>query len=273
MESLNSSKSVNRLGRGLDVLLGPENSKDQILLLDIEKIVPNKAQPRKDFDSSLLKELAQSIKENGVLQAILVEKRGETYQIIAGERRWRASCMAGLKKIPAVLKKVENEKDLAFWALAENLQREDLNPIEQALAFKKIMEKTNLNQELLARKLGISRPSLANSLRLLNLEPEVRELVKQKKLSFSQARELLRIKEPLKQKEMALACLKKSLSVRKIKQKKGEKAPPFWLGQSLAQIERKIDLALKLHYSKGKGFVGFSFKNDEELKKILHKLS
>ena len=271
MKNLSSSKlKGKRLGRGLDVLLGPASYKNEVLLLDIEKIVPNKNQPRKNFEKQALLELSQSIKENGILQAILVKKTEEGYQIIAGERRWRAAGLAGLKKIPAVSKAESTKKEMDLWALVENLQREDLNPMEQAQALQKIMAEGSWSQETLAKYLGISRPSLANSLRLLNLDPEVQQLVWDKKLSFSQARELLRFKDPKKQREMAMACLKQSLPVIKITKNKNKKPNlPCWVRKNLTEIEKKWNQTLKLKYSKGKGFLSFSFKSEEELKKLL----
>jgi len=155
--------------------------------------------------------------------------------------------------------------------LVENLQREDLNPMEQAQALQKIMQEGSWSQETLAKHLGLSRPSLANSLRLLNLDPEVQQLLSEKKLSFSQARELLRFKDPAKQREMAKACLKKSLTVRKIGLK-GSSSPPFWLRKTLPEIEKAWNQKIKLNYSQGKGLLSFSFKNEEELKRLLDQL-
>ena len=242
-------------------------------MLDIEKIQPNREQPRKDFNKEALNELANSIKQNGVLQAILIEKKGGTYQIIAGERRWRAAGLAGLKKIPVLLKTKIEKKDSSLWALIENLQREDLNPIEEAEAFKKIMEESGWGQELLAKKLAMSRSSLANSLRLLNLDPEVQKLVREKKLSFSQARELLKFKDLKQQREMALLCVKKSLTVQKISQKqKKEEELPFWLKRTLSKLEKRFSQRLKINWLKGRGSLTFSFKNQEELKQTLNQL-
>ena len=268
MDALNSlDKKNNRLGRGLDFLLGPVSAENQTLLLDIEKVYPNKEQPRKSFDKESLNELAQSIKKNGVLQAILVEKKGENYQIIAGERRWRACCLAGLKKIPALLK--NHVEDSALWALIENLQREDLNLIEQAQAFKKLMAEKGLNQEALAESLGWARSSLANTLRLLHLDPEVQNLVRDKKLSFSQAKELLKLKDFKKQREMAELCLKKSLTVQKLTQNQRKSEPPFWFKKALSQLEKQFSKRIQWSYFKGKGSLRFSFKNEAELKALL----
>ena len=274
MDSLKAldKKKDNRLGRGLDFLLGPSDSSSQTLLLDIEKVYPNKEQPRKDFDKEALRELAESIRKNGLLQAILVEKKEEHYQIIAGERRWRAAGLAGLKKIPALLKINVEEKDSSLWALIENLQREDLNPIEQAQAFKKIMQESGWGQEVLAEKLALSRSSLANSLRLLNLDPEVQKLVREKKLSFSQARELLKFKDLKKQREMAQICLKQSLTVQKLKSVQKKTDFPFWLKKSVIELEKRFSQRIKLSWFKGKGSLSFSFKNEEELKRTLNQL-
>ena len=275
MESLKvlDKKKDNRLGRGLDFLLGPSDSSSQTLLLDIEKIYPNREQPRKDFDKEALQELAESIRKNGLLQAILVEKKEGAYQIIAGERRWRAAGLAGLKKIPALLKINVEQKDSSLWALIENLQREDLNPIEQAQAFKKIMQESGWGQEVLAKKLALSRSSLANSLRLLNLDSEVQKLVREKKLSFSQARELLKFKDLKKQREMAQLCLKESLTVQKLNRTQQKKEElPFWLKKVVSELEKRFSQRLKLSWQKGKGSLSFSFKNEEELKQTLNQL-
>lgn len=265
----------NRLGRGLDALLGPSKQGDQILLLDVEKVYPNKEQPRKVFDRENLKELSASIKTNGVLQPILVQKNGSQYQIIAGERRWRAVCMAGLHKVPAIVKN-PNSKQQSIWALIENIQREDLNPIEKARAFKKIMEEENISQATLAASLGQSRSSLANFLRLLHLDKEVQKLVEARQISFAQARELLRFKSPKEQREMAKACLKKSLTVKNISSKADKKSAkddiPFWAKRALSHLEKQFSQKLGLNYSKGKGRLVFSFQNETELKALLDKL-
>lgn len=271
----NLTDKNNRLGRGLDALLGPSKQEDQVLLLDIEKIYPNKDQPRKVFDKESLEELCSSIKANGVLQPILVQKFGDSYQIIVGERRWRASCLAGLRKIPAIIKNPDPSQK-SVWALIENIQREDLNPIEKARAFKKIIEEKNISQEALAESLGQSRSSLTNFLRLLQLDKEVQKLVEEKRISFAQARELLRFKSSKEQREMAKACLKKSLTVKNINLKASKKtieeALPFWAKKALSHLERQFSKRLKLDYSKGKGRLVFSFQNETELKDLLDRL-
>ena len=266
------SRKNDRLGRGLDVLLGPSQKSIQVLLLDIEKIYPNKEQPRKAFDKKSLEELCASIKENGVLQPILVQKLGDNYQIIAGERRWRAACMAGLHKIP-VLVKTSTSSQKPIWALIENIQRENLNPMEKARAFKKIIDKESMSQEALANSLGQSRSSLTNFLRLLQLDREVQRLVEAGKISFAQARELLRFKSSKQQREMARSCLKRSLTVKSISLKAAKKGTlPFWAKKALSHLEKKFSQRLKLDFSKGRGRLVFPFRNEAELKDLLVKL-
>lgn len=261
----------NRLGRGLDALLGPSPKTDQILLIDIEKIQPNKKQARKVFDKQSLEELAHSIKQNGVLQAILVEKKGDIYQIIAGERRWRAVCMAGLKQIPALVKTSKLEQK-SLWTLIENIQREDLSPIEEARAFKQLMDEKDITQESLAKKLSRSRSSVANTLRLLQLDPQVQKLVEEKKISFAQARELLRFQSPKEQRAMAKKCIQQSWTVKKLNAKTSKKQspPPFWAKKSLSHLEKKFSQRLKLDYRRG--HLIFSFKDEIELKNLLNQL-
>ena len=269
------SNKKNRLGRGLDVLLGPPKGGTHVLLLDIEKVYPNRVQPRTAFSKESLEELCASIKRNGVLQPILVQKLGDKYQIIAGERRWRAVCMAGLHKIPALVK-TPDPGQRSIWALIENLQREDLNPMEKARAFKKIIDKEAMSQEDLAISLGQSRSSLTNFLRLLQLDEEVQKLVEIKRISFAQAREILRFKSPKKQREVAKACLKKDLTVRdislRLERKRGKEGVPFWAKKALSHLEKHFSQSLKLDYLKGRGRLVFSFKNETELKNLFNKL-
>ena len=220
------AKKVQRgLGRGLGALLGdaveteetakaPEEEKqvDEVRLIPIRLIDPNREQPRKSFDESALAELAQSIRAVGVLQPIIVCRNGERYTIIAGERRWRAARMAGLTQVPAVVIEADDRKAMEL-AMIENLQREDLNPIEEAEGYKVLMEQYNMTQEETAKRVGKSRPAVANALRLLNLCEPVRAMVEDGRLSGGHARALLPL--PAKQQETAAAAvLKSELSVR-----------------------------------------------------------
>lgn len=183
--------------------------------MDIELIIPNPDQPRKNFDEDLLNELAISIKRYGVIQPITVVKNGLKYIIIAGERRYRACKIAGLKKIPVIIKDY-SEKECKEIALIENLQREDLNPIEEAVAFRKLIDEYNLSQEELANNLGKSRPAIANSLRLLTLHPQVQKLVVDGRLSAGHARCLVSIKDYDAQIKYANAAADKKISVREL---------------------------------------------------------
>ncbi len=183
--------------------------------MDIELIIPNPEQPRKNFDEDLLNELAISIKRYGVIQPITVVKNGLKYIIIAGERRYRACKIAGLKKIPVIVKDY-TEKECKEIALIENLQREDLNPIEEAVAFRKLIDEYNLSQEELANNLGKSRPAIANSLRLLTLHPQVQKLVVDGRLSAGHARCLVSIKDYDAQIKYANAAADKKISVREL---------------------------------------------------------
>ena len=183
--------------------------------MDIELIIPNPEQPRKNFDEYLLNELAISIKRYGVIQPITVVKNGLKYIIIAGERRYRACKIAGLKKIPVIVKEY-TEKECKEIALIENLQREDLNPIEEAVALRKLIDEYNLSQEELANNLGKSRPAIANSLRLLTLHPQVQKLVVDGRLSAGHARCLVSIKDYDAQIKYANAAADKKISVREL---------------------------------------------------------
>lgn len=197
-----ANKKKNGLGKGVNVLFN--DSPDELLsvlesepdksgrnLLPIIDIEPNKDQPRKDFDGDKLAALAESIKEHGVISPILVTPgKGGTYKIVAGERRWRASKLAGLKEIPCIIKEL-NAQELSELAMVENLQRDDLNPIEESEGYRYLMERFSLTQEEIAKKIGKSRSAIANALRLNNLCPEVKALLKDDKLSQGHARALL----------------------------------------------------------------------------------
>ena len=204
------------LGRGLDALI-PDKG-DNIVNLDIDRIMPGKQQPRRVFHEDALKELSISIKEKGVLQPIIVSRTGDgTFNLIAGERRWRASMIAGLKKIPALIKNVAS-KDALEIALIENIQREDLNPIETAEAFNRLQQEFKMTQEELADKVGKERATVANYLRLLKLPDEIKDMLYNGALSMGHARALLSIEGRLNQIEAARKIIKKGLSVREAEQ-------------------------------------------------------
>ncbi|HEY0101089.1 MAG TPA: ParB/RepB/Spo0J family partition protein [Pyrinomonadaceae bacterium] len=206
------------LGRGLSALLSETPSataaNEELREVDIDLIEPNNVQPRTRFDETQLEELAQSIKINGVVQPILVRKTaGGRYQIVAGERRWRAAQRAGLQRIPSVIRDVPDDKMLEL-ALIENIQRQELNAIEEAYAYKRLIETFNLTQETVAQRVGRDRTFVTNYLRLLRLPEDIQRLVEESKLSMGHARALLGIDDADKQRQIARNIIERSLSVR-----------------------------------------------------------
>ncbi|MBA7506317.1 Stage 0 sporulation protein J [subsurface metagenome] len=203
------------LGKGIEALI-PKVSRAapmEIVSIDINKIKPNKYQSRMQFDQEKLKELANSIKGKGVVQPIIVSPSGENYQLVAGERRWWAAKMAELKEIPAVVRRV-TDREMFEISLIENIQREDLNPIEEATAFERLMKEFNLTQQELADHLGKTRSTVANILRLINLPEEIKEFVSRKLISAGHARVLLSIAGEEKRIDLARKILKEKLTVR-----------------------------------------------------------
>jgi len=204
------------LGRGLSALLGEEKTRsdsENYLDLDLDLIDPNSQQPRSRFTEERLEELAQSIRTNGIIQPIVVRKRGTRYQIIAGERRWRAAQRVGLQKIPAVIREVGDEKLLEL-ALIENIQRQELNAIEEAKAYKNLVDTIGLTQEVIAERVGKNRTIITTFLRLLKLPKDIQNLVEEEKLSAGHGRALLMLNDPDLQKRLAAKVIELSLSVR-----------------------------------------------------------
>lgn len=201
------------LGRGLSALLGDESPKDNVIELGIEQIVPNSEQPRTRFEESALEELAQSIKANGIVQPIVVRKTDGGHQIVAGERRWRAAQKAGLRRVPVVVREVTDEKLLEL-ALIENIQRQELNPIEEARAFRKLIDNIGLTQEMVAERVGKERSLIATSLRLLKLPDEVLSFIEEGKISAGHGRVLLMANDSATQRRVAKTIVAMSLSVR-----------------------------------------------------------
>ena len=216
-----AAKDKKGLGLGLDALFAAndlEEAEGELLTLPIAKVEPREAQPRKNFEEEALQTLADSIAQYGLIQPIVARKLDSGYyQIIAGERRWRASRMAGLTEVPVRVITADDRRT-AELALVENLQREDLNPIEEAKGYKTLMEDYGLTQEETAKSVGRSRPAVANSLRLLSLSPKVMDLVEKKELSAGHARALLPLSNEKLQWDAAQEVLKKSLSVRRTEQ-------------------------------------------------------
>jgi len=203
------------LGKGLGALI-PEAETEEtraLLYCGIEEIIPNRSQPRKHFDESRLQELADSIKEKGILEPLMVRRVDQGYELVVGERRWRAAQKAGLKEVPVLVKDLADREALEI-SLIENIQREDLNPIEEAEAFKHLMEEFNLSQEELAQRIGKDRATIANTLRLLRLPFEIRNQVLQDHITSGHARAILSLDAKEKQKELCALIIQKGLSVR-----------------------------------------------------------
>lgn len=203
------------LGRGLSALVPEENRNlnEELFEVDIDLIGPNAEQPRTRFAEDKMEELSQSIRENGIIQPIVIRRRGGKYEIVAGERRWRAAQRAGFKKIPAVVREVSDEKLLEF-ALIENIQRHELSPIEEAKAYKKLIGNLGLTQEMVAKRVGKDRTFITNYLRLLKLPDDVQKLVEEDKISVGHARALLAIDDNSAQIRIARTIMDMSLSVR-----------------------------------------------------------
>lgn len=284
-ESLHNNYKRKSLGRGLGALLGDDiNISDEnptkILcdnFVEIEKIKPGKYQPRTEFDQEALQSLAASIKEKGVLQPLLVRRIGDTFEIIAGERRWRASKLAGLNKVP-VIEKEFNDQEVLEVALVENLLRENLSAIEEAEGFQRLIDEFSHTQEALSQIVGKSRSHIANILRLLTLPNSVKELIKEGKLSAGHARALVGLENA---EALAGQIVAKGLSVRqveelvaKIKASPAQKSPAKAKNEDLADIEKdlikKLGLRIKISPSKqGGGKVVMQYASVAELDMIL----
>jgi len=233
------------LGRGISALLGDEpvsRSDEGYLDIDLDLIRPNADQPRTRFTEVNLEELTQSIKANGVVQPIIVRKDGDRYEIVAGERRWRASQRAGLRKIPAVVREVSDEKLLEL-ALIENIQRQELNAIEEARAYKKLIDTLGLTQEMVASRVGKDRTFIANYLRLLKLPDDLQTLVSEEKLSAGHARALLMVDNADAQRRVARSVIEMALSVRETE--KAVKRLARGESETKVQIKPKLDANLK----------------------------
>ncbi|MBE0425478.1 MAG: ParB/RepB/Spo0J family partition protein [Nitrospirae bacterium] len=266
------------LGKGLEALI-PERG-EEVVHLDVALILPGEQQPRKTFKDDSLKELAASIKEKGVIQPIIVSRVGDgTFSIITGERRWRAAALAGLKKIPALIKNMAS-KDALEVALIENIQREDLNPIETAEAFNRLISDFKLTQEELSGKVGKDRATIANYLRLLKLPEEVKSFIYNGSLSVGHAKAILAIEGKANQIETARKIIKKGLSVREAellsrKVSKPQKTKPEKDPQ-ISSLEEKLIRSLGtrvriVHKGKG-GKIEIEYYSLEELDRLLEVL-
>ena len=275
------------LGKGLGALLGDfeevSAEKSPYQLLPIYKVEPNRNQPRQDFDEEELEALAESISVHGIIQPLTVrELESGYYQIIAGERRWRAARMANLTEVPAVIIEADDKKAMEL-ALIENLQRQDLNPVEEALGYRTLMEDYGLTQEEAAGRVGKSRPAVANALRLLNLCPEVLEKVRESALSAGHARAVLSLKTEKKQKEAAQKIIALGLSVRQAellcknmdKEPAPVKEPTLavnYVSECEKALSKQLGRGVKIVNGKRKGRFELEFYGQEDLQILLDAL-
>ncbi len=279
------------LGRGLDALFESygadpkaDDERSGVKKIKITAIDPNPYQPRKIFDEQKIQELAGSIKQHGIVQPIAVKRQGDRYMIIAGERRWRAARAAGLSEIPAVIMDL-SEKEIIEVALIENLQREDLNPIEEAQGIKLLIEQYKLTQEEVADRLGRSRPAIANTLRLLNLSPQIQDHLISGKLTEGHARALLGISDPKLRDQVAQRVLERGLNVRETEQlikkiigqkktqKKSKPEKPVYLMELEMNLEEALGTRVQINPGKKKGIIEIEYYGDDDLERILEKLT
>ena len=273
------------LGKGLGALLQnvdlvSDEIKGSIVELKINDISPNADQPRKAFDQEKLEDLSASIRENGVIQPIIVRKGLQGYKIVAGERRWRASRMAGLSVIPAIIRELTDTQVLQH-ALIENIQRQDLNPLEEAYALEKLIKEHEMTQEKLSTVVGRSRPAIANTLRLLNLPDDLKKMVMNEELTAGHARALLSIPDQTVQIKAAGMIKSRELSVRdteKLVKKlavppKPAKKPDPAYTLSVKEVEQRLTSSLgtrvKLKDKQGKGLIQISYYSNEDLDRLL----
>lgn len=279
------AKKMSGLGKGLGALM-LENSTDEMLTeneLPINEIIPNRDQPRKTFDEAALEELAQSIKQHGVLQPLLVRPiPSGGYQLVAGERRWRACRIAGLNKVPVVIKELTDTETMEI-AIIENLQREDLNPIEEAEGLQVLIDKCGYTQEEVAVSVGKSRPAIANSLRLLRLPQEVRDMTKNGDISAGHARALLAFDNEAMMLEAAKNIVSNKMTVRdverlaKIKEtdeprrRRTRRRDSFYDEVELS-LSETLGRKVKVYTGRGSGTLEIEFYSQEDLKELANKL-
>jgi len=272
------------LGRGLDALIpqqAPKMPDSSPTEMDIDEIVPNRNQPRKRFDQQELENLAESIRSVGIVEAIVLRREGEKYAIIAGERRWRAARLAGLRRVPVVVKDVSEDKALEM-ALIENIQREDLNPIEEAQAYQLLLTNLRLRQEDLAKQVGKSRAAIANALRLLGLPAGVQQYLIDGRLSAGHARALLSLKKKNQMEALAKRAAEKGSSVRELenlaaklgdetgeKQRGGGKTRDPELARIESRLEESLGTKTLIRHGRKGGRIEITYYDSDDLERIL----
>jgi len=275
------------LGKGISALIPAteEVQSKKIAFLELGKVKPNPLQPREDFDPESMAELVQSIKEKGLLQPILVRPKGDNYELIAGERRLRAANLLNLKEIPAIIKDVEDRDSLEL-ALIENIQRQELNPIEEARAYQYLIEKFQLTQEEVGDVLGKSRVAITNCLRLLKLPGEIQEEVRSGRISYAHGRALLEIEDVNMQRKMVRDIISKSLSVRelesiiKTRRPMAGRARPGTRSKNIdpqvvmleEQLQQALATKVRIVKNKKRGHIVVEFYSQEDLERIVNKM-
>lgn len=267
------------MAKGLDGM--PADDQDEtVAILDISEIRRNPYQPRTEFDPEKLKELADSIAEHGILQPIIVRKSVKGYDIVAGERRFRASKLAEKETIPAIIKELTDRQMMEF-AIIENLQRENLSPLEEAKSYRELMDGLGITQNDVAERLGKSRPYIANMLRLLNLPPRVRQMINARELSGAHGRTLLSLKDPLQLEAAAKKAVEEEMSVRSLeiyvksladpsvrKRKKASDKPVF-IARHEAKLKERFGTTVEISKQRKKGTISLEFRNEAEFKRII----
>jgi ParB family transcriptional regulator, chromosome partitioning protein len=294
------------LGRGLGALLGGAPAKpapfptihpiapaetESVRQVPLERVRPCPLQPRKEFRAEALEELAESIRQQGIIQPLVVRRKGDDYELIAGERRWRAAGLAGLKEVPVIVREADDLSVLEL-ALIENLQRENLNPLEEALGYQQLIEQFKLRQEDVAAKVGKSRTVVANALRLLKLDSEIQAYLRDGRVSVGHAKVILGLSSPTHQKLAAERIIKENLSVRqteelvsRLQAEKHETASSNGsraggipgsrdphVGNVENRLRERLGTKVQLRYRQGKGSLEIRFFSDDELERILHLL-
>lgn len=279
-ENVQKINEVEKNNNEIEVLKKTKSSQNDdsgVCEIDVALIDRNQNQPRKNFDEKALKELAHSIKQHGIIQPLVLRKIGDRYQIVAGERRFRASKIVGLKKVPAIIKEF-SEREMSEIAIIENLQREDLNPIESAKAIQNLIDSYGLTQETVADRIGKSRSAVTNTLRLLTLPDEIVSLVEQSKLSAGHARTLLAVEDSKKQIELALYCVQKKISVRDLEtmikklnkptKNKEKQSQSLELKAFIDDLNRKFSTKVSVIGNDKKGRIYIDYYNSADLQRI-----
>ena len=274
------------LGRGLSALLpGREDVPRGTFAreVEIDRLVPGRFQPRRDFAAGTLEELAASIREQGIVQPIVVVARGEKYEIVAGERRWRAAAQAGLDRVPVVVRERGSDKELLEIALVENLQREDLNPLEAAAAYARLKEEFHLTQEDVARRVGKDRATVANALRILKLPASVREKIREGSLSAGHAKALSALSSADDQERLAEEVLRRALSVRQTEKRaasfgsegkvvRERRSDPF-TRDAEEKLSRRLKSRVRIVRRRRGGKIEIAFGSEDELIGLFERLS